>query len=95
MGGVKAEFEVILHDAGDGTVSLGKFGEGLVGAALSGVEERYLDEVQAITIRTSERDLTNDPDVAGAFSRVHLYGLCLSDDLPPIGGSDHFVFHNG
>ena len=95
MGGVKADYEIFLHDAGDGAISLGKFGEGLVGAALSGVEERFLDEVQAITIRTSERDLTNDPGVAGAFSRVHLYGLYLSDDLPPLGGSDHFVFHNG
>ncbi len=75
LGGVKSDFEVILQDADDGYVHLGKFGEGVSRIYLDDVDARYLDDVSSVLIRVHESDLTESADDAGPFTRIHLKGV--------------------
>ena len=73
LSGSKVGYELILHDAGDGTVSLGRFNEGAAQGDLSSVDARYLDEVSGLTLRTHEADLG-----VGGHQRIELSKVTLS-----------------
>ena len=88
QGGTRPQFEVILHDAVDGYLHVGKFEQGVTRIYLDQIEARFLDDLTSVLIRVHERDLTSDADQSGPFTRMHLKGVYLEDET-------RFDFENG
>lgn len=75
LGGVQSGYELILQDADDGQISLGRFQSGNAWVNLRTIDQRYLDKVNDLIIRVNERDITSDPNNTTALTRVHLKSI--------------------